>query len=530
MKLDFTNFADPQLSEEFVDHLLRETAPNRALHFARLWAYYRNELTPLGVGLPDSARRQDWAAAARPYYQAQEFGLPARITGRSHLAYGGEGEPLPAIQRKEVVIENDIGWRVDTGIHFLVGKGIGIESLARRPEDARRIEAALRAVWDASGGPALLQEIALLGAAYGFVDLVVRVHLPAGQAGPGGEAAAPDLTATDDADSPAAMAAALGAGRVVSLEAIEATRVVPILEEQDYRRLRWWIQIFRHQSNRMTGGGLFGRLLGRGTQHVEEVETVEILGPTWWQRYENGLLAAEGANPLGRIPVVHIQNLPRPMHYEGAGEVEPLIPLQDELNTRLSDRANRVTFQSFKMYLGKGIEGFEDRVVAPGRMWATDNPDASIEVFGGDAESPGEAAHIDELRQALDKVSGITPLAAGLLRDSLGNLTSATALKVVLMGTLARLERKRVSYGAGLVEANRLVLDALDWFGVLKTDPEDRLTRIHWPSPLPENLGEKLAEAKAKRELGVPAETVLRELGYEPDVAPAPPIRAVRPA
>ena len=508
MKLDFRNLADPDLSEEFVEHLVREEAPDRALHMARLWGYYKNELTPLGAGLPEAERLRDWATSARPYYQAQEFGLPARITGRSHLGYGGAGVPQPEVQRKEVVVENDIGWRIDTGVHFLAGKPVGMESLARRPEDAQAIEAALRAVWDSSGGLALVHEMALLGAVYGFVDLVVRVRpaeTPTGaDRGEGGDG------------SGAGSAAALRAGRLVSLEAIEAPRVLPILDEDDYRRLRWWVQVFRRQANRLTGGGPIDRIFRRRGRHIEEVEVLEILGPTWWQRYEDGILAAEGPNPLGRVPVVHVQNLSNPMHYEGAGEVEPLIPLQDELNTRLSDRASRVTFQSFKMYLGKGIDGFEDRAIAPGRMWATDNPDASIEAFGGDAESPSESAHIAELREAMDKVSGITPLAAGLLRDQLGNLTSATALKVVLLGTLARLERKRVTYGAGIVEANRLILDALDRFGILQTDPEDRMTRLHWPDPLPENLTERLAEAKAKRELGVPAETVLRELGYEP--------------
>jgi len=123
-------------------------------------------------------------------------------------------------------------------------------------------------------------------------------------------------------------------------------------------------------------------------------------------------------------------------------------------------------------------------------MWATDNPDASIEEFGGDAECPSEDRHIDQLREALDKTSGVTPLAAGLLKDQLGNLTSATALKVVLMGTLARVERKRITYGAGLTEANRLVLDALDRFGILRTDPADRATRLRWPSPLPIDINE----------------------------------------
>jgi hypothetical protein len=225
---------------------------------------------------------------------------------------------------------------------------------------------------------------------------------------------------------------------------------------------------------------------------------------------------AEGPNLLGQVPVVHIQNLTLPGRYEGAGDVEPLIPLQDELNTRLSDRAHRVTFQSFKMYLGRGIENFENRPVAPGRMWATDNPEASIEEFGGDASSPSEDAHIAQLREALDKTSGVTPLVAGLLQDRLGNLTSATALKVTLMGTLARVERKRITYGEGLVRLNRLILSLLDRTGIFPNAPEERRTRLRWPSPLPENQREALEEARMKLELGVPRASVLKELGYAP--------------
>jgi len=499
MKLDLTPFNDPTLDAAFLEHLVREEAPARASHLARLWAYYRNDLSPLGAGLAFAERREDWLASAKPYYQAQEFGLPARITGRSHLGFGGAGVPQPAVTRKEVVIENDIAWRIDTAVHFLGGRPVGIESLARRPEAARRIEAALNAIWEASGGVSLLEEIALLGAVYGFVDLVIRTH-PA------------DTQKPHDAE----------AARTVSVEAVEAPRILPILDESDYRRLRYWVQVFDRQANRLGGGGPLARLLGRTGHRPATVEVVEIVGPTWWQRYEDGHLTDEGANPLGRLPVVHVQNLANPMHYEGASEVEPLIPLQDELNTRLSDRANRVTFQSFKMYLGKGVETFEDRPVAPGRMWSTFNPEASIQEFGGDADSPSESAHIAELREAMDKTSGMTPLAAGLLRDRIGNLTSAAALNVVLMGTLTRLARKRVTYGAGLVEANRLILDALNRAGALETDPEDRATRLHWPDPLPRNAAEDLEQARLKRELGVPAETVLRELGYEPNAGQRP--------
>jgi len=219
--------------------------------------------------------------------------------------------------------------------------------------------------------------------------------------------------------------------------------------------------------------------------------------------------------PWGFLPVVHIQNIAQPYFYEGHSDVEPLIPLQDELNTRLSDRANRITFQSFKMYLGKGIEGFEDKPISPGRMWYTDNPEASIEEFGGDEATPSEGLHIAEIREAMDKVSSVTPLVAGVLKNKLGNLTSAVALRLTLMGMLSKNERKKFTYSDGVKKICRMVLTMLDTAGIYKTGTGEREVDVIFPSPLPENMNEKLEEAQMKKELGVPTEQVLRELGYD---------------
>ena len=219
-------------------------------------------------------------------------------------------------------------------------------------------------------------------------------------------------------------------------------------------------------------------------------------------------------NRLGRVPIVHIQNMPQPLSYSGLSEVEPLIPLQDELNTRLSDRANRITMQAFKMYLGKGIEQFTERPVGPAQMWQTDNPDASIQEFGGDADSPTESAHISDIRDALDKTSGVSPVAAGVIRGKVGNLSSQNAVRLVLMGLLARVERKRVTYGAGLQRLCELVLHAADVYGVLPNTPDERRVRIDWPDPIPENQRDQIELAQSKIDLGVPRQVVLNELGY----------------
>jgi hypothetical protein len=278
------------------------------------------------------------------------------------------------------------------------------------------------------------------------------------------------------------------------------------------------VQHFFQKKNALSKKSSFlSRILSggkRSSNSRQVVAVTEITSDDAWQRYEDKQLVAEGQLPWGFLPVVHIQNIAQPYYYEGLSDVEPLIPLQDELNTRLSDRASRITFQSFKMYLGKGIEGFEDKPVSPGRMWYTDNPEATIEEFGGDKPTPSEGLHIAEIREAIDKTSGVTPVVAGIIKNKLGNLTSAVALRLTLMGMLSKNDRKRFTYSEGLKEICRMVLAILDKANIYKTSEADREVNIVFPSPLPENMMEKLKEAQIKKDLGVSTEQVLRELGY----------------
>jgi hypothetical protein len=313
------------------------------------------------------------------------------------------------------------------------------------------------------------------------------------------------------------------AARRFALEPIEPTRIIPVLNADDYRTLDAYLVHFEQALNRVehdsTLATLRRRVLGhssgarRATTQRTHVWTDQLV-LTFTGDHDRRTLVDERINRLGRIPIVHIQNLPQPFFYEGLSEVEPLIPLQDELNTRLSDRANRVTMQSFKMYLGRGIEKFTQRPIGPGQMWATDNPDASIQEFGGDGSSPSEESHINEIRNALDKASAVTPVAAGLLRNKVGNLTSENALRIVMMGLLAKTEKRRVMYGAGIERLCELILHAADLLGVLPNAAEDRAVRIDWPNPLPADEAQHLRNARTKIDIGVPPHQVLTELGY----------------
>jgi hypothetical protein len=147
-------------------------------------------------------------------------------------------------------------------------------------------------------------------------------------------------------------------------------------------------------------------------------------------------------------------------------------------------------------------------------MWFTDNPEASLEAFGGDGGSPSENLHIAEVREAMDKISGVTPVVAGVLKNKLGNLTSGVALKMTFMGMLTKTARKQLTYGQGLRAAARMILTILDQAGVYPTTSDERQVDVVFANPLPEDETERLKEALMKKELGVADATLRQELGY----------------
>lgn len=460
------------LTPPLLDLLLAEHRAATLPRLDRLWRYYRN---PIDAGSATSSNQ----------HSAQAQGLPARLTAAPTSTAGN-----PA---REVVIENDIAWRIHTLVDFMFGKPLVIQSLADDPRKQADINRLLRHTFRANGGEGFFHDLALLGSIYGTVDVLVRLgHQP---------------------DAP------------VQLDLIEAPRAIPVLNPGDYRRLDAYVIHHPQLTHDVTAGPALNRILRRASRTQRKtVERTETWTAESFQQFHTGpgiggvgkrrKLTDAGVNRLGRLPVVHIQNFAQPFFYEGLSDVETLIPLQDELNTRLSDRANRVTFQSFKMYLGKGIEGFTDRPVGPGQMWATDNPDAAIHEFGGDAHTPSEDQHIREIREAMDKASGVSPLAAGVVGGKTGNLSSENAVRIVLLGLLARIEKKRLTYGNGIEQLCELIMHAADVTGVLPNRPEDRRVRLDWPTPFPDSEKQQLQNALAKKELGVPTEQLLAELGY----------------
>ena len=308
MAFDFSEFGDGRLDEDFVDWLVNEQSIDMIVHYEKLRSYYTNEMREGALAGAGGIQ------AARPYQQAQEYGLPSRITGVNYNFYGGimAGRALEGGNRKEVVIENDIAWRIDTMVDFLFGKPITIQSLAGEERRARDTERILSCVFAANGGASFFQELAVLGSMYGFVDVILRL----GQAFPEGVwGSEPEgvkrLQGTDSAGAgPKSIESALREAEKIILEAIEAPRSLPILDENNYRRINYYIQHFWQQHNQLEEKERITTALdhrGWRVSRQKETHNVEMIGDRYWQRYQDGELVGQGVNPLGVVPVVHIQ-------------------------------------------------------------------------------------------------------------------------------------------------------------------------------------------------------------------------------
>lgn len=444
-----------------------------------LWTCYRNPSTLAGHGGGGGVAGGGSGSSGRRLRQALEAGLPRRV--RSADAHGNP---------REIVIENDIAWRIHTMVDFVAGKPMAIRSQADG-EVREELDEFFASLIEHSGGMAMLQDASLLAHVFGYVDFIVRADVAAmrargasgGRGGSGGGGGRGRLREVAD---------------LIRIEPIDPRRGVAMLDPSDYRAVRGYV--IRAGANGREdaaahgylsrSGSLVERLaeaLSKRRKERETPEYVEVVTAQASVLRVNGRVTRSASNAWagGRVPIVHVQNVAQPFAYAGLSDVEPLLPLVDELNTRLSDRANRVALQSFKMYLAKGIDGFEKAPIAPGMVWSTNNPDASIQAFGGDAEAPSEATHITEIREALDKVSGVPPLASGVVRAKLGNLTSATALRITLMGLIARTQRKRLLLGRGIAEICGLALAAVEHAGLIELSNADRQVRVEWPDPVP---------------------------------------------
>lgn len=208
-------------------------------------------------------------------------------------------------------------------------------------------------------------------------------------------------------------------------------------------------------------------------------------------------------------PIADCQNLPAPNEYWGISDLESdIVQLNIAINFVLSNIARIIRYHAHPKTWGKGFTAgmlniaVDETIVLP-------SPDAELHNLEMTSDLASSIALFERLERSLYEVTRVPEVSMGKL-DRAGAL-SGVALEILYQPLLEKTETKRRLYGDLLIEVNRRLL-ALGGFG------DGLYTVLHWPYLLPRDARSEAETAILYQQVGISRDTVLRELGFDPDL------------
>lgn len=174
-----------------------------------------------------------------------------------------------------------------------------------------------------------------------------------------------------------------------------------------------------------------------------------------WEEWEGDNLINQGPNPYGVIPIVHIRNIDLLVSHFGVSDIEDVIPLNKEINLKMSDNSEIIDYHSAPVTLVYGAK-VNQLERGANKIWGNLPPNARVENLQLQGDLQASVNHIASLKEAMFEIGGIPVSALGGSRP-ISN-TSGVALQIEYMPLLEKIGLKRISYGSGLRKACRIIL------------------------------------------------------------------------
>lgn len=212
-----------------------------------------------------------------------------------------------------------------------------------------------------------------------------------------------------------------------------------------------------------------------------------------WSPHELSVIVARtvtrhGPNPYGFIPFVHVPNLPLANEPWGQSDLVDVIPINREIDERVSDQADVIRFHADPPIVFRGVTDHADLAVGPGTVWDIPS-DADVKLLEWQGQAVAVGEHIERLYRTLYEVTE-TPRAA--FGDS-GRMLSGVALETELRPIMQRTLRKRAWWTRALRRRSGMVLELARQFGVGRAagsavrSVDEHRVRVLWPPMLPKD-------------------------------------------
>lgn len=207
-------------------------------------------------------------------------------------------------------------------------------------------------------------------------------------------------------------------------------------------------------------------------------------------------------------PIVECQNLPAPNEVWGNSDLEAdIIALQNALNFTASNVQRIIRYHAHPKTWGSGFNAAELRA-AVDEMIVLPNPQAQLHNLEMQSDLDSSLALYDRLTRALHALLQVPEVATGKL-DTIAGTISGVALEILYQPLLERVEDKRETYGEMLLELNRRLL--------IMGGLAPAAGQMIWPDVIPRDQMAARQAALIDLQLGVSQDTLMQQLGYEPD-------------
>ena len=221
--------------------------------------------------------------------------------------------------------------------------------------------------------------------------------------------------------------------------------------------------------------------------------------------YEDGEEVDRMTNPYGFIPFEQIKNFPIAGRTRGVGDLDDIIPLNVELNTKRSDVSEVIDYHSAPITLvyGAKIGNLEK---GANKVWGGLPKDAKVENLHLQGDLTASVGYTSELKTAMCEIAGIPETVLGGA-SAISN-TSGVALQYMNLPLIERTNVKRGCTQTGIQRINKMILFIAIQEGLIEK-PEDISMKdflantVDFPDTLPKDELIELQKIQQEMTLGL---------------------------
>jgi len=232
----------------------------------------------------------------------------------------------------------------------------------------------------------------------------------------------------------------------------------------------------------------------RGTKVNRETKWYrEVLTDEYIEEYINDDLVERKENPIGVVPIVRIKNLPVADDPLGVSDIEDIVPLQDELNSKATDISDIINYHAAPITI---IQGAKVGNLEKGhrKIWGGIPKDGKVYNLELNTDLKAAMDYLDLVKSCMFE-SGKMP-ADAFGRESRISNVSGVALHVRNQPLMELTRTKWTTYGEGIRKINFLILRYAEEIGheslneqeFYSLKPIERYwSKVEFPNPLPKD-------------------------------------------